>query len=314
MKEPKAKEKKLIYKAIDYNFIKDNYIKNTYSSRWKKDSDNSFLFSIKKEKNKPEGEEDKLKIIEDIFEIQDSSNIRDKYEQATKGTGMEKQRINVLHSSSLCAFLHFYKVDEKPIKINDIVYDEVYFEIQNKVFENHNPSNVDVTLISNQNKEILFLEAKFSEYLSIVDSYAISKEYKKIYEELHITDEYDMIEKNDKLILISNNHKKHYIGGIKQMISHYIGIKYFIKNKKSYDERIMLKADFNVKLGTILFDGWKDEEYLKDYAKEYKKLIYHFNNDENKPNNLKILDSILTYQEVFKKYNLDEKVKKYYRY
>lgn len=314
MKEPKCKEKKLVYKAVDYSFIKDMYIKNTYCSRWKKDSANSFLFSIKKEKNKPEINEDKLKIIEKIFEIKDSNEIRDKYKQATSGTGMERRRISVLHSSSLCAFLHFYNVNEKPININGIIYDEVYFEIQNIVFKNHNPSNVDIVLISNQNKEILFLEAKFSEYLSIVDSYTISKEYKKIYDELHIIDDYDVIEKNDKIILIPKNHKKHYIGGIKQMISHYIGIKNFIKNKKSFDGKIRLKDNFEVKLGTILFDGWKDEEYLKDYSNEYKKLIYHLKNDKNKPNNFKILDSVLTYQEVFKNYNLDEKVRKYYKY
>lgn len=314
MKEPKNIKMKLVYKAIDYSFIKEDYIRNTYSSRWKKDSQNSFMFSIKKEKNKPDINEDKLTIIENVFEIQDNNNIRNKYKYATNGSGNEEKRISVLHSSSLCAFLHFYNLKNNPIIINNVVYDEVHFEVQNSVFNNHNPSNMDIVLISNKDKKILFLEAKFSEYLSISKYYTVNKEYKKIYEELNITNEYEIIEKENKIILFSKDNNKHYIGGIKQMISHYIGIKNFIKNKKSYDNQIKLKNNFEVILGTILFDGWKKEKYLRDYAEQYKKMVVHLKNDKNKPNNFIIMDSLLTYQEVFKNYHLDEKVKKYYRY
>ena len=99
----KTKKMKLIYKAIDYSFIKEEYIKNTYNSRWKRDSENSFMFSIKKEKDKPATNEDKLTIIENIFEIKDNSYVRDKYNQAINGSGKEEKRISVLHSSSLTA-------------------------------------------------------------------------------------------------------------------------------------------------------------------------------------------------------------------
>ena len=295
MKEPKTKKMKLIYKAIDYSFIKEEYIKNTYNSRWKRDSENSFMFSIKKEKDKPATNEDKLTIIENIFEIKDNSYVRDKYNQAINGSGKEEKRISVLHSSSLCSFLHFYNLRKKPIIINKVVYDEVHFEIQNQVFRNHNPSNMDIVLISNKNKKILFLEAKFSEYLLMTNHYIVNKEYKNIYEELNINNVYKIIEK-------------------KQMISHYLGIKNFIYNKKSIDEKIKLREDFEVILGTILFDGWKDQDYLRNYTEEYKKIVHILNKDKNKPNNLKILDSVLTYQEVFKNYNLNKRVKQYYRY
>lgn len=314
MKEPKSLKMKLIYKAIDYNFINEGYIRNTYSMRWKKDSQNSFMFSIEKEKDKPDKNEDKLTIIENIFEIEDNSNIRNKYKYATKGRGNENKRISILHSSSLCAFLHFYNLKNNPLIINNVTYDEVHFEVQNCVFNNYNPSNVDIVLISNKDKKILFLESKFSEYLSVTNCYAVKKEYKKIYEELNITDEYEILERKNEIILLSKDNNKHYIEGIKQMISHYIGIKNFIKNKKSYDNQIKLENDFEVILGTILFDGWKDEKYLKDYVKQYKKMVVHLKNDNNKPNNFTIMDSLLTYQEVFKNYLLDEKVRKYYRY
>ena len=85
MKEPKSLKMKLIYKAIDYNFINEDYIRNTYSTKWKKDSQNSFMFSIEKEKDKPDKNENKLTIVENIFEIEDNSNIRNKYKYATKG-------------------------------------------------------------------------------------------------------------------------------------------------------------------------------------------------------------------------------------
>ena len=149
MKVPKSKKMKLIYKAIDYSFIKDEYIRNTYNTRWKRDSENSFMFSIKKEKNKPVTNEDKLTIIENVFEIKDNSDIKDKYNEAINGSGNEETRISVLHSSSLCAFLHFYNLRKKPIIINNVVYDEVHFEVQNQVFKNHSPSNMDIVLISN---------------------------------------------------------------------------------------------------------------------------------------------------------------------
>lgn len=314
MKEPKTKKMKLIYKAIDYSFIKEEYIKNTYNSRWKRDSENSFMFSIKKEKDKPATNEDKLTIIENIFEIKDNSYVRDKYNQAINGSGKEEKRISVLHSSSLCSFLHFYNLRKKPIIINKVVYDEVHFEIQNQVFRNHNPSNMDIVLISNKNKKILFLEAKFSEYLLMTNHYIVNKEYKNIYEELNINNVYKIIEKKEKIMLVSKDYNKHYIAGIKQMISHYLGIKNFIYNKKSIDEKIKLREDFEVILGTILFDGWKDQDYLRNYTEEYKKIVHILNKDKNKPNNLKIVDSVLTYQEVFKNYNLNKRVKQYYRY
>lgn len=314
MKVPKSKKMKLIYKAIDYSFIKDEYIRNTYNTRWKRDSENSFMFSIKKEKNKPVTNEDKLTIIENVFEIKDNSDIKDKYNEAINGSGNEETRISVLHSSSLCAFLHFYNLRKKPIIINNVVYDEVHFEVQNQVFKNHSPSNMDIVLISNKSKKILFLEAKFSEYLSMTNHYIVKKEYKNIYEELNINNEYMIDEKTDKIMLISKNYTKHYIAGIKQMISHYLGIKNFIYNKKDINEKIKLREDFEVILGTILFDGWKDQDFLRNYAEEYKKIVQILNKDKNKPNNFRIMNSVLTYQELFKNYSLDKRVKQYYRY
>ncbi len=312
MEEPEDSKKKLIYKAIDYSFINENYIKNNSIYRRDKDgnvikmqSKNSLVFDIPKM--------EKIEVIKEIFGLIDNEEFRKKYNEATNGSGIEYRRISVFHSSSLCAFLHFYNIKEKNITINDIVYDEVYFEVQNIVFENHNPSNMDIVLISNANKKILFLEAKFSEYLSTSrKSNKISNQYKKIYESLNLTDEYEIIDDNDGIVLVAKDGNEHYIGGIKQMVSHYIGIKNFIENKKSLDSKIELKDNFEIILGTILFDGWKDEEYLSDYRNEYQKLVNHLN--KNKPKELKILDDILTYQEVFKNYNLDEKVKKYYRY
>ena len=314
MLEPKSKEKQIIYKALDYSFVKENYVKNTYDYIRKKDSKNSLMFSKNKKKDRPEDDKDKLEIIENIFEIEDSNNIRDKYNQAISGSGNERKRISVLHSSSLCAFLHFYNLKEKPIIINNVLYDEIHFEVQNLVLKKHNPSNMDIVLISNKNKKILFLESKFSEYFNIKDICIVSNDYKDKYEELKINKEYNIEAKKEKIVLASKDSTKHYLSGIKQMISHYLGMKNFIYNRESLDKKIQLRDNFEIILGTILFDGWKDYNYLKDYAKEYKKIACILNEDKSKPNNLRIMESILTYQEVFKNYNLDKRVKQYYRY
>ena len=115
---------------------------------------------------KCEDGEDVFGTIQRIFGINESA--RGLFEAATSGDGNEKSRILTLHSSSLLAFLCFNGVANHPITIDGIVYDEVMFEVKNDVIDASlgKPSNIDVLLMGDNRKKLLFLESKFTEYLS----------------------------------------------------------------------------------------------------------------------------------------------------
>ena len=106
---------------------------------------------------KCEDGEDVFGTIQRIFGIRESA--RGLFEAATGGNGNEKQKILTLHSSSLLAFLCFNDVANHPIKIKGIVYDEVMFEVKNNVINNSpGKSNIDVILMGENRKKLLFLE------------------------------------------------------------------------------------------------------------------------------------------------------------
>lgn len=105
-----------------------------------------------------------------------------KYQQAVSGSGQEKDKITTLHSSSLLALLCFSNVSKyNCLKINGIEYDQVWFEVKNKVFDK--PSNIDVVLGNSKTQDLLFLESKFTEYLS-ADNSAFAAKYLDFYKSI----------------------------------------------------------------------------------------------------------------------------------
>lgn len=121
-----------------------------------------------------------------------------KYLQATSGDGQEARRIRTLHSSSLLCLLCFYGVsEERPLNLivegRQVRFTSSQFEVKNPVGtdetgKEHN-SNMDVVLYGkdsqNGKKVILFLESKFSEYLTWGKYSGISNHvYRKIYAQL----------------------------------------------------------------------------------------------------------------------------------
>ena len=108
---------------------------------------------------KCEDGEDEFETLHRIFGINESA--RGLFEAATSGAGNEKSRILTLHSSSLLAFLCFNGVANHPITIDGIVYDEVMFEVKNDVIDASlgKPSNIDVLLMGDNRKKLLFLES-----------------------------------------------------------------------------------------------------------------------------------------------------------
>lgn len=291
---------------------------------------------------KCEDGEDVFGTIQRIFGINESA--RGLFEAATSGDGNEKSRILTLHSSSLLAFLCFNGVANHPITIDGIVYDEVMFEVKNDVINASlgKPSNIDVLLMGENRKKLLFLESKFTEYLSGGKVFLSPDRYKEFYDllldkldlpfkasfnkvnhkpdkshsEPFVTEEYCLINKN-------NVRTSEYIGGIKQAFSHLLGIATGPANKQlpeneSYKMSLLENAE-EIRFATIVFncDNDKFEKYDDLYKSVFENsdVIKDTIKDVLKKRELKltIVPHLLQYQEVFQANFPHEKVREFYR-
>ncbi len=326
---------------IDFEELK-NPKKEIYESLWKNcDLD----FEVAKKGNKDPSYElafsnmtlidfvgDKIALSFDINKNKDT--FAKKFQMACSGSGGELKNITTLHSSSLCALLFFFNVDNKKLVIpslSEYEFTESYFEFKNKVIRY--PSNIDVVLLGKNiktgKKVILFLESKFSEYITGIGKKKVSQSYFKsgcysapIYESIEEKEEsFDFNKENG-----FNNSEK-YNEGLKQMISHYYGIRRFMKGEFFDDNEDVYKnireygAD-EIILGEILFDNFakdnKLEDKLKNYKKDYSNLANiikeEYKKDETKPKNIefKVLEKSLSYSELDKYISDFPKIKKFY--
>ncbi len=257
-----------------------------------KRSTNSYSFSNASTNDK---EACSNRLIE-LFKITNKDLFKEKFHQSCDGNGNEIKRIATLHSSALCALLFFYNVTETNplrLKINNRDCDFVYSRFEFKTPVINNPSNMDIVLVGRYSDTgkfvILFLESKFSEYMERTGKHLkISSEYlnneysKEIYKDsildkLSITKTYETGE--EKFTIAST--ERCYLEGIKQMISHFIGVNNFIsKGPVTMDALISsVREDADIYLGTILFDkSIGDYEIRKgvtcfeSYKEKYEKL------------------------------------------
>lgn len=326
------KSENIVYKEFFYNKELPGTIEKTI---WQgKTSDNSFSFSVENG--------NKCETLIKIFGLSNPELFREKYNQAINGDGQEEKRINVLHSSSLAALLFFYAIDEQnplTLEIDGVCYtfSKSYFEVKTIVCGQHK-SNMDVVLEGKDDKGktvLLFLESKFSEYLNSGKYTGISMEvYKKIYNKLGLFNQKTLApilakEKRDKdgkpIIELESSKYYHYCGGIKQMISHYMGVSNYAKRGDEAlekDSPLCGKTADVVLLGEILFkfdDNVDDKGRSNIYAADYKKLAKVINkvNEENKDDEdgekpeFRMLEDVLYYQDIDNT-ALDEKVKSFY--
>ncbi len=358
----------------DNKFFENIRVQKVFSVRYKKYSDNSYAFQIKNDegniidnknisKLKCKCFDSIYKKLTEIFDIEDKDDrFKKKLKEACGGSGSEQRKITTLHSSSLCALLFFYNVSEEnqltlTIDSKKITFIDVLFEFQNTVIKGGKPSNVDVVLLgkddNNDNKVILFLESKFSEYLDVSSQFTYLgldylREYECIYNDDFLKNIGFSIIKNEKEPKVfkkkkngkikeyngieTTNKSNSYIEGVKQMISHYIGINNLleegfhdkkdnhIKLQKLYvfldkgttegyekiqlDKKELMKKlkQSKVYLGEILFDfhnmniGNKEDFY--NYSDKYTKLAENLKvlEDKNKSRNkIIVLPQLLTY-------------------
>lgn len=304
-----------IYDALFLDELEQNGVQFGWRDKSKKSK--SFLIPFLKDKDGKVNTSILKEYIKTAFGISDAETFTEKYRQAITGSGNASKDFDALKSSALCALLCFYRI--KDLKIDDVIYDQSYFEVKNLVIGT--PSNMDVVLIGKDKqgkRVILFLECKFSEYLKN-DVQSVSKDYfsgkGKIY--------FDAI-KNSRLGSYSTVDGKHYnffteraySQGTKQVISHLLGIESFLNRDDSYalsvypakmgeeSRRGIYKGEYDrVLFRELLFRfGSPDNdhllnEYIKlsnDVRDQFKNLI---------PDKLEFQEPI-TYQEIFSSANL----------
>ena len=314
-----------LYRFFEENDFWNNCTATIEKTIWQgKESENSLCFS-----QSTNSKEQVEKLIS-IFRPQKEETFRNKFEEEVGGNGNEGRKIMTLHSSSLLSLLCFYNVTkDHPLTLSipevdggkDIAFTESKFEVKNDLtysykgdhskIENSNPSNMDVVLKSGQ--YTLFLESKFSEYLKNGLVAGIKNDvYTKIFEDLK-----DFLKENklkcededgkDTFKLRANSgNTKNYLAGIKQMISHFMAV---CNYANTHSEKVIL--------GTILYKFEPDIDnklHFDNYVKLYGKLVDALNEIKGqKVPNLILLHAPLTYQEVFNKNFLDEKVAAYYK-
>ena len=282
---------------------------------------------------KCEDGEDAFDTIQRIFDIRESA--RGLFESAISGDGNEKSRILTLHSSSLLAFLCFNDVANHPITIDGIVYDEVMFEVKNNVINNSpGKSNIDVLLMGENRKKLLFLESKFTEYLSGGNVTLSPHRYEEFYSMLTEKNNFrfsagylPVNSKTDKsqrtqYALYKGKKTSEYLEGIKQAFSHLLGIatgpaKKQTKGNEDYTRSLLENAD-EIKFASIVFNC--DNKKFDDYNRLYKSV---FENSEviletikevlpKSEIKLTIVPKLLQYQKEFQDNNLSDEVRNFY--
>ncbi len=275
--------------------------------------------------------EDRLErrnFLYEAFDLSNKERFYKKYEEASTGSGNPYKDFDALRSSALCALLSFYNI--KDLVIDGVHYDKAFFEVQNVVIEGETPSNMDVVLVSNNNKTILFLECKFSEYKSnelqkipnaYLDNCPLAK---KLYDLLQANELAKIDRKERKFDFYT---KEAYSQGTKQVISHLVGITSFINKKEGYDNIFSFYSneDTRKELYKESFDKIIFREVLFK-LKGYERALNNYVTFSEKVRDLFVKSGLIgnikfapaaTYQEIFSGdnlNNLDDLVREFYQY
>lgn len=246
----------------------------------------------------------------------------------------EKGKLHVAHarsifSSSMLAYNFFHWISpEHPLTLNGTTYNKVYFEVKFPVMAKttkdrpiNNPSNMDIVLISDDCTAMLCIESKYTEHMhhqtaEFADAYFKPTCYYKgnPYRESFI-----------KMALRYNEQKNGYFAGIKQNISHLIGITnvvhdpsalaWFKANNPFIEPEVMEKIGAHTEIiftnllyfrpemeGDIYGNIQAGENEEKNYPYLLAELLFdHLQQSLDEP--LLLSRYIITYPELFKEVN-----------
>ena len=232
-----------------------------------------------------------------------------------KGEGKElfpkdgkKEKAACIYSSSMLAYNFFSWVNEEhPLHLGGITYNKVVFEEQFRVLQNrNNKANIDVALVSNDEKTILLFESKFTEQFSqskvdIKEAYDDSDSYFDSGEEwIRVFKQIEERMKKDE---------KTYFEGLKQVACHLIGISSVIRNHHAREwfnqnswlhhiNDITLSENKNYIFKSLVFHPKTKEE--SDRTADYMAKNDAFVSGITfLPKNLSIENPIITYRDVW---------------
>lgn len=299
-------------KEVVENWISEERLFRSWVSRDSKISDNSFSLLSNKSLDKTDNLQD---VIADClcsrFDLQDKALFKKKLGQAVSGNGNEWMKIITLHSSSLLALLCFYNVSaDNPLLLDGCRFTESFFEVKTPV-KNNSYSNMDVVLKGEKSgrKVLLFLESKFCEYLQSGKCDGIKANvYGDAYSKLGLLNyaqqkikplEFVM---TDGIITISSSERYCYCNGVKQMLSHYIGISNFVRGNhgKLQNGQFRRDPDEDVLFGEIIYKlpGYVDTKgRFEKYRDLYRQLAGVINSNEE--TRFRMFEDIFTYQDIF---------------
>ena len=230
-----------------------------------------------------------------------------------KGSGGElvdtPAKAKAIDSSSMLAYNFFCWIDENNTFTYDgIEYDKVFFEVKLRTLScRSTPANLDIVLVSKDNKTAWFIESKFTEFYK-TGKEELSDSYTN--EENHYT---KGLSELANLYRENFNAKKHYSAGIKQNVCHLISLINFIKSEETRKafEKNYKKSCYEcfqkvekVKFSNLLFEPNIDEanELYKDYQKyleEFKTSIKEIDILKQYIENIVPNDFVITYREIF---------------
>ena len=192
-------------------------------------------------------------------------------------------KASAVHSSSMLAYNFFHWVSpEYPLTYKGVTYDKVYFEVKMKVLDKNQkgytinrPANMDVVLISTDNKTMLCLESKFTEHLKnaaplFVEPYRYEQSYynNNPYKSQFI-----------RFVAHYDRYGKGYYEGIKQNICHLIALTNlkhdasaleWFKNNNPYIEKEVLtqiNSDTNILFTNMLYYPQNEQLVMQNNTK-----------------------------------------------
>jgi hypothetical protein len=251
------------------------------------------------------------------------------------GDGNEKEYFYTTISSSRLVYLCFYSWMKSnggvSVKLEDgeppVLFKSYYLEAKNEVESDDWPSNVDVLLVSEDSKILLYLESKFTEYISYAkDEASVSKAYfddvelKALMADLVMRGFLDGKPVSYHRVISST-----YPGGIKQMISHFVGVCKGPSPRDIDHETIsgLWKGAERIYLGSIIYE-FSDANFA-EYCGCHKALadvlnahcfgdkVHGNESDGVIPGKIKVIEQPFTYQELAGSNSLTEDVAEYYR-
>lgn len=253
-----------------------------------------FLEAIKKARAKARGTTD---VPFDHFEdnIFGNKMREDYFEMFNRGDGEElRSKACAAHSSSMLAYNFFHWIStDNHFEYYDTVYNRVFFEVRiPTISKSPAPANMDIVLISENEKKWLMLESKFTEYFHRSSREMINLSHGYFTPHRYLFADQDEAIRTCNLVKYWNHKadphgkqsKSEYYDGIKQQLCHLIAI----KNIMLPSGRIQVEAkvkEYNpglermpehIHFRTILFDPPKVFE--KEYAAytAYKNLCNDF--------------------------------------